>query len=818
MVKDNNGKLLRQYVYDPKNNLIAVIKDSVRYSVIRDSHNNLAALTDESSNIVEKFTYDVWGNIIDSQTIDNLPSELTDFYFASYYYEATAKLYILGPRAYDPELGRFLSKDPLPGEINDRLSQNEYIYAVNDPVNKIDPTGHRATSVNVSGSAKAIADAAKKTVAEITLLLQEAQYLVDEIKVAYEDAQAKAQYYTEQKVQALALVAEAQDDDAKNIELANVQAVEDALSDAVVTVAFEEIRYEAAQVAYNGALEARATAEEIVQSNSAEIQRLEIEIVARAQQQAIAVKSAEEALLMVTTPSTTSALEDGVIITPVNQPQIATSTDIAPDTTSTPISFLGKTYKIFAVWTDRIFELTTAHALAKTKSSSPSKSAPAPKSTPKSASTKSSIGFFTVTKMPTIVAKPTQSQAQATKKIITVANLVNTNKINFTISQVTSNLQKAITVTKLAPKPIATVYKPIIQARASKLVVPTSKNALFLPPKLTPKLVPKPVASSIIFKVSSAAKQITKTNLAQAATIKVSPTAPQNRKDEKALNYVIGSKSITFVKPATPSLGANIKDVVSKAWTNIKTPASVAVSLFPFVGEGYDILTLIAQKDPITGEKLNQFTTVLTVAGLMSGVGSGSAARKLGNIALEKLAKELGVHIDEILPIAGDIAKQYKISSIDDLKALKGKLSLDDFVGKVKEAVKTKKILEKINWSVSKTGVKISGITIRDLSFTAKNASKDLGSVGYNAEKYEKLGYHPKGSGKIYYNNENYLPELPNGYGYREWDTFKTTDGTKRGVERFVTAHDSQGKLLGTYYTNTHFGDLKTGPAFFLVQ
>ena len=115
---------------------------------------------------------------------------------------------------------------------------------------------------------------------------------------------------------------------------------------------------------------------------------------------------------------------------------------------------------------------------------------------------------------------------------------------------------------------------------------------------------------------------------------------------------------------------------------------SLAISLFPYVGEGYDVLTLLGGKDPITKENLTQFTKVLTVAGLLSGVGSGTAARKVGTEALERIAKEIGVNMDEILPIAEKVAKNYQVSSIDDLKKLKGKLSISSFMDEVKGAAK----------------------------------------------------------------------------------------------------------------------------------
>jgi len=93
-------------------------------------------------------------------------------------------------------------------------------------------------------------------------------------------------------------------------------------------------------------------------------------------------------------------------------------------------------------------------------------------------------------------------------------------------------------------------------------------------------------------------------------------------------------------------------------------------------------------KDPITQEKLNNFTKFLTIAGLASGIGSGKLARTAGTAALEKVAKESGIHLDDILPIAEEVAKKYSVSSLEDLQKLKGKISLEKFVEEVKEAVR----------------------------------------------------------------------------------------------------------------------------------
>lgn len=115
---------------------------------------------------------------------------------------------------------------------------------------------------------------------------------------------------------------------------------------------------------------------------------------------------------------------------------------------------------------------------------------------------------------------------------------------------------------------------------------------------------------------------------------------------------------------------------------------SLAVSLFPWVWEVYDVWTLLLWKDPITGEQLSDFNKVLTFVWLISGAWSWTAARKLWTEAIEKLAKELWMSMDEMTEIATEVASEYKIDSIEDIVELKDKLTLDRFKGLVREKAK----------------------------------------------------------------------------------------------------------------------------------
>jgi RHS repeat-associated protein len=60
--------------------------------------------------------------------------------------------YYFRARHYDPELGRFMSKDPVRGSINNPQTQNPYPYSLNNPINLKDPSGLWALGGCISGN------------------------------------------------------------------------------------------------------------------------------------------------------------------------------------------------------------------------------------------------------------------------------------------------------------------------------------------------------------------------------------------------------------------------------------------------------------------------------------------------------------------------------------------------------------------------------------------------------------------------------------------------------------------------------------------
>jgi RHS repeat-associated protein len=105
------------------------------YYFTRDHLGSIRELTDASANVRARYVYDPFGRRTKvSGDMD------ADFGFAGMFWAAEANLALTHYRAYNPELGRWLSRDPI---RRAELSQgpNLYAYVGNEPVNRVDPEG-----------------------------------------------------------------------------------------------------------------------------------------------------------------------------------------------------------------------------------------------------------------------------------------------------------------------------------------------------------------------------------------------------------------------------------------------------------------------------------------------------------------------------------------------------------------------------------------------------------------------------------------------------------------------------------------------------
>jgi RHS repeat-associated protein len=142
---DADGNVVRWYVYGANGQRLAMKTGNATYFYHYNAHGDVIALTDEQGNIVARYQYDAWGNIL-SQS--GALAEENPYRYAGYQYDNETGLYYLIARYYHPEHGVFLSLDPSPGDADDILTQNGYTYANNNPVMYVDPDGNKSKRNN----------------------------------------------------------------------------------------------------------------------------------------------------------------------------------------------------------------------------------------------------------------------------------------------------------------------------------------------------------------------------------------------------------------------------------------------------------------------------------------------------------------------------------------------------------------------------------------------------------------------------------------------------------------------------------------------
>ena len=92
---------------------------------------------------VADFRYDSFGNLRSSTGVEGDREELAggDFRFQGQWLESTTDLYHFRARYYDPESGRFVSRDPVELIEYEPESSNPYQFVYNNPHIYLDPTG-----------------------------------------------------------------------------------------------------------------------------------------------------------------------------------------------------------------------------------------------------------------------------------------------------------------------------------------------------------------------------------------------------------------------------------------------------------------------------------------------------------------------------------------------------------------------------------------------------------------------------------------------------------------------------------------------------
>ena len=142
---DGNNQITARFVYGDKANVPAyMIKDGINYRIISDHLGSVRLVVNaQSGEVQQRMNYNAWGNV----TNDTNPG-FQPFGYAGGIYDRDTGLTRFGARDYDPEIGRWTTKDP----IGFTGGLNHYGHVGSDPLNYVDPAGLAQFGVRSLGS------------------------------------------------------------------------------------------------------------------------------------------------------------------------------------------------------------------------------------------------------------------------------------------------------------------------------------------------------------------------------------------------------------------------------------------------------------------------------------------------------------------------------------------------------------------------------------------------------------------------------------------------------------------------------------------
>jgi RHS repeat-associated protein/uncharacterized repeat protein (TIGR01451 family) len=134
---DTSGTPLATYLLGD-DELIAQERDGSVSYYLHDGQGSVRALADASGTVTDHYRYDSYGDA------EHIGSTVNPYQYTGQQFDALTGLYSLRARYYDPNTGRFLSRDRAAIVIHDPVELNRYAYARSNPIRYSDPSGYEA--------------------------------------------------------------------------------------------------------------------------------------------------------------------------------------------------------------------------------------------------------------------------------------------------------------------------------------------------------------------------------------------------------------------------------------------------------------------------------------------------------------------------------------------------------------------------------------------------------------------------------------------------------------------------------------------------
>ncbi|SDP16391.1 RHS repeat-associated core domain-containing protein [Clostridium gasigenes] len=119
-----------------------------RYYYSQDEQGSTIFITDKEQGIKNEYSYDDFGNVLDSR--EDVHNRIT---YTGQQFDGITQQYYLRARFYNPVIGRFTQEDVYRGD-----GLNLYAYCGNNPVGYFDPSGYKNCDSKVQSSSKSRLD------------------------------------------------------------------------------------------------------------------------------------------------------------------------------------------------------------------------------------------------------------------------------------------------------------------------------------------------------------------------------------------------------------------------------------------------------------------------------------------------------------------------------------------------------------------------------------------------------------------------------------------------------------------------------------
>ncbi len=147
LLRETYGNITLDFLYSNTGYPYALIytagETTATYYYITNLQGDVLSLIDTNGATVASYQYDPYGKLLSvSGSLADSIGQINPLRYRGYYFDSETQLYYLQSRYYDPATCRFISADSFVFADQDILGNNTFAYCCNNPISRIDETGH----------------------------------------------------------------------------------------------------------------------------------------------------------------------------------------------------------------------------------------------------------------------------------------------------------------------------------------------------------------------------------------------------------------------------------------------------------------------------------------------------------------------------------------------------------------------------------------------------------------------------------------------------------------------------------------------------